>query len=59
MKTLEKKSLIKDSKFDKVIIDTSLNDRPISSAELRKVEAAREFLKKHPIPKHLLRRTKS
>ena len=56
MKTLEKKSPFKNSKVENVIIDNSLNNRPISQAELKKVEAAREFLKKHPVPEHLLRR---
>jgi len=56
MKTLEKKNAVKSAKIQNVVIDNSLNDRPISQAELKKVEAAREFLKKHPIPKHLLKR---
>jgi hypothetical protein len=56
MKTLEKKGAGVNSRMGQVISDNSLNDRPISKAELRKVEEAREFLKKHPIPEHLLRR---
>ena len=56
MKTLEKKTLVKHSKYDNVTIDNSLNDRPVSQSELKKLEDAREFLRKHPIPEHLLRK---
>jgi hypothetical protein len=54
MKVLEKKS--KDIKDIKVTYDQSLDNLPIPAAAVRKTEEAREFLKKHPIPEHLLRR---
>ena len=53
MKTLEKRSTDQKSKFGEVIIDKSLNDFPTPPAALKKIEEAREFLKKHPIPKDL------
>jgi hypothetical protein len=40
----------------KVIYDPSLDDLPIPRAALEKTERARAFLKKHPIPEHLLRK---
>lgn len=58
MKTLEKENLGRETPFGKIFIDNSLNDRPISKAELRKLEEAREYLKKHPIPEHILRKIK-
>jgi hypothetical protein len=56
MKTLEKKKSAKSSLTKDLIIDNSLNNKTISKAELKKVTAAKEFLKKHPIPEHLLRK---
>jgi len=56
MKTQEKNLKKKDFKLGNLQTDSALSDRPISKAELRKLEAAREFLKKHPVPEHLLRR---
>jgi len=45
-----------DTKEVRVIYDPSLDHLPIPEAALKKVEKAREFLKNHPIPEHLLRR---
>ena len=56
MKTLEKKGFVQEPKYENIVIDNSLNDRPTSRIELKKLEEAREFLKKHPIPEHLLRK---
>ena len=53
MKILEKKIVAPKSKFGEVIIDKSLNNFPIPLAALKKIEEAREFLEKHPIPKNL------
>jgi hypothetical protein len=57
MKTLEKKAAnIKDIKVN---YDPSLDNLPIPNIALKRAEEAREFLKKHPIPEHILRGTKS
>ena len=53
MKTLEKKLTAQKPKFGEVIIDKSLNNFPTPPAALKKIEEARVFLEKHPIPKNL------
>ena len=53
MKTIEKKE--SNAIFDSITIDRSLNDKPLPAAAQRKLEEAREFLKKHPIPEEILR----
>lgn len=54
MKVSEKKTI--DIKDIKVIYDPSLDNFPTPAIALRKAEEAKEFLKKHPIPEHLLRK---
>ncbi|WP_414617725.1 hypothetical protein [Dyadobacter sp. 32] len=55
MKTLEKKLATKTVSAPKKIFDNSLPDLSKHPIVAKKVEEAREFLKKHPIPEHLLR----
>ena len=55
MKVVEKENS-RNAKKGTVLYDPSLDNLPIPAAALKKVEEAREFLRKHPIPEHLLRK---
>lgn len=56
MKVLEKKFTIPANLAPKTTIDNSLPDLSNHPVVLKKAEAARKFLEKHPIPEHLLKR---
>ena len=55
MKTLERKTASK-TYTRKKILDTSLPDLSAHPIVVKKVEEARQFLKKHPLPEHLRRK---
>jgi hypothetical protein len=56
MRTLERKTTEKSVSSAEKTLDNSLPDLSNHPVVLKKVAEAREFLKKHPIPEHLLRR---
>ena len=56
MKTLESKTEKKNIPSIRKTLDNSIPDLSNHPVVIKKVEEAREFLKNHPIPEHLLKR---
>jgi hypothetical protein len=55
MKVLEKTEG-KKVEVSKATYNPSLDNLPVPQVVMEKVERATEFLKKHPVPEHVLRR---
>jgi hypothetical protein len=56
MKIADRKIPVEKPIFPKVILDDSIPDLSQHPVVVAKVERARAFLKKHPVPEHLLRK---
>lgn len=56
MRTAERKIAKKSAPEVRKTLDNSLPDLSQHPIVMRKVAKAKEFLKKHPIPEHLLRK---
>ncbi|MCF0053928.1 hypothetical protein LXM25_27890 [Dyadobacter sp. LJ53] len=56
MKVVKKKITIPSNLSPKITVDNALPDLSHHPVVLRKAEAARKILEKHPVPEHLLER---